>query len=64
MRRSNVRTFLQALLLIVTTSTSSALAQQAPAPAPLVVERIHNGIVVAPDFKVTDVGDESAGSPV
>ncbi len=62
MRRSNVRTFLQALLLIVTTST--ALAQQAPAPAPLVVERIHNGIVVAPDFKVTDVGDESAGSPV
>jgi hypothetical protein len=62
MRRSNVRTFLQALLLIVTTST--ALAQQAPAPAPLVVERIHNGIVVAPDFKVADVGDESAGSPV
>jgi len=62
MRRSNVRTFLQALLLIVTTST--ALAQQAPAPAPLVVERIHNGIVVAPDFEVADVGDESAGSPV
>lgn len=58
MRRSNVRTFLQALL-IVTTSTSTALAQQAPAPAPLVVERIHNGIVVAPDFKVTDVGDET-----
>lgn len=55
MRRSKVRTFLQALLLIVTTSTSTALAQQAP----LVVERIHNGIVVAPDFKVTDVGDET-----
>jgi hypothetical protein len=39
--------------------TSAAYAQaQAPAPAPLVVERIHNGFVMAPDFKVTDVDGE------
>ncbi len=37
-------------------AASSARAQNAPAPTngPLVLERIHDGWVIAPDFKVTD----------
>src|SRR5439155_465877 len=36
--------------------------QNAPAPSsgPLVVERIHNGFVVAPDYKVTALDDRTA----
>src|SRR5438034_3938989 len=39
-----------------------AFAQNAPAPSsgPLVVERIHNGFVVAPDYKVTALDDRTA----
>lgn len=44
--------------LVVAGLTSTTYAQQAPATTPLVVERIDNGFVVAPDFKVTDVGSE------
>jgi hypothetical protein len=36
----------------------SAHAQNAPAPQPLTVQRIPTGFVVAPDFKLTEVGDE------
>ena len=45
-----------ATALLATLAGSSAHAQNAPAPAngPLVLERIHNGWVLAPDFKVTD----------
>jgi hypothetical protein len=38
-----------------------ALAQGTPAPGqqgPLVVERVHNPFVVAPDYKVTDLNDD------
>jgi hypothetical protein len=40
----------------------AAFAQNAPAPSsgPLVVERIHNGFVVAPDYKVTALDDRTA----
>ena len=38
-----------------------AYAQNPPAPTggPLVLERIHDGWVLAPDFKVTDVDDRT-----
>jgi hypothetical protein len=35
-----------------------ALAQTAPVQGPLVVERVHNPFVVAPDYKVTDLDGE------
>ena len=35
-----------------------ALAQTTPAQGPLVVERVHNPFVVAPDYKVTDLDGE------
>ncbi|HXD19518.1 MAG TPA: hypothetical protein VN654_21040 [Vicinamibacterales bacterium] len=42
-------------------AATAAYAQNAPAPAngPLVLERIHDGWVLAPDFKVTDVDDRT-----
>ena len=42
-------------------AASTASAQNAPAPAngPLVLERIHNGWVLAPDFKVTEMDDRT-----
>jgi hypothetical protein len=48
--------FAAALLL-----ASGAHAQNPPAPAngPLVLERIHDGWVLAPDFKVTDLDDRT-----
>ena len=48
--------FAAALLL-----ASVAHAQNPPAPAngPLVLERIHDGWVLAPDFKVTDIDDRT-----
>ncbi len=48
--------FAAALLL-----ASGAHAQNPPAPAngPLVLERIHDGWVLAPDFKVTDIDDRT-----
>ena len=48
-------------LALVVSSTASAsnayaqTAQTAPPPAPPVIERIDNGFVIAPDFKITDV---------
>jgi len=46
------------------TFTTAAYAQEAPSPAPsqgpLVLERIHNGIVVAPDYKVTELNGDIA----
>ena len=35
-----------------------ALAQTTPAQGPLVVERVHNPFVVAPDYKLTDLDGE------
>jgi hypothetical protein len=35
-----------------------ALAQATPTQGPLVVERVHNPVVVAPDYKVTDLDGE------
>ncbi len=35
-----------------------AFAQNAPAQGPLVIERVHNPFVVAPDYKVTDLDGE------
>jgi len=48
--------FAAALLL-----ASAAYAQNPPAPTngPLVLERIHDGWVLAPDFKVTDLDDRT-----
>jgi hypothetical protein len=39
---------------------SAAYAQTAPAASqgPLIVERIHNGVVIAPDYKVTEVNGD------
>ena len=44
--------------VIAAALTPRAYAQQLPAASPLVVERIDNRFVVAPDFKVTDVDSE------
>src|SRR6185436_8954959 len=52
--------------LVAITFTSAAYAQDAAAPppapsqGPLVLERIHNGIVVAPDYKVTELNGDVA----
>ena len=50
--------FLLAAALLL---ASAAHAQNPPAPAngPLVLERIHDGWVLAPDFKVTDIDDRT-----
>ena len=45
----------EALVLLFLLLPGVALAQTAPAPGPLVVERVHNPFVVAPDYKVTDL---------
>jgi hypothetical protein len=31
---------------------------------PLVLERVHDGWVLAPDFKITDLNDRTASLPV
>ena len=46
------------LFAFVFVGLASAARAQTTAPAPLILERIHNGFVVAPDYKVTDVDDE------
>ena len=50
--------------LVALTCTSAAYAQDAAAPAPtpgpLVLERVHNGFVVAPDYKVTELNGDVA----
>jgi len=47
--------------LFVTSAASAQSAQNPPAPnnAPLVLERIHDPWVLAPDFKVTDLDDRT-----
>ena len=49
------------ILAAVVLAASTASAQTAPAPAggPLVLERIHDGWVLAPDFKVTRFDDRT-----
>jgi hypothetical protein len=51
-------------VVLALTCTSAAFAQDAPAaatsPGPLVIERIHDGIVVAPDYKVTELDGDVA----
>src|SRR5438046_1893248 len=53
-----------ACALIALALASSAYAQETPAPAPaqgpLIIERVHNGIVVAPDYKVTELNGDVA----
>lgn len=54
--------FGSALAVLVFTSAAFAQGAAPPAPAqgPLVIERIHNGIVVAPDYKVTELNGDVA----
>lgn len=55
-----------ASVLGVLAFASAAYAQDAPAPpavptqGPLVLERVHNGMVVAPDYKVTELNGDFA----
>src|SRR5882672_609651 len=53
-RRSIMRNTI--VFVVAMLAASAAYAQTAPAPAngPLVLERIHDGWVLAPDFKITD----------
>ncbi len=46
--------FALALLLV----PAAGFAQNVPAQGPLVVERVHSPVVVAPDYKVTDLDGE------
>src|SRR2546428_2193331 len=47
------------LLLMLTASIAHAQNTPAPTSGPLVLERIHDGWVLAPDFKVTDVDNRT-----
>ena len=52
---------LTTLAVVSFLSVPAAFAQQtAPTSGPLTVERIHNGFMVAPDYKVTGVDDRTA----
>lgn len=59
-----IRFGMLASAIAVLTLTSAAYAQDAPAPTPtqgpLVIEKIHNGIVVAPDYKFTELNGDTA----
>ena len=37
------------------------LAASQASQGPMIVERVHNGFLVAPDFKITDVGGKTSG---
>jgi len=56
-----MRTFflLAAALLVASTAHAQNPPPAAPANGPLVLERIHDGWIVAPDFKVTDLDDRT-----
>jgi hypothetical protein len=51
--------FLFAAALLVATTAHAQNPPPAPTNGPLVLERIHDGWVLAPDFKVTDVNDRT-----
>lgn len=53
--------FAAALLVASTAYAQEPSGQNQPAPAsgPLVLERIHDGWVLAPDFKITDLNDRT-----
>src|SRR4051794_15157607 len=53
--------FTAALLIASTAGAQNQPPQNQPAPTsgPLVLERIHDGWVLAPDFKVTDIDDRT-----
>lgn len=59
-----IRSSMRASALAALAFTSAAYAQDAPASAsaqgPLVIEKIHNGLVVAPDYKVTELNGDVA----
>ena len=59
MRTSHL--FAAALLVASTAYAQNPPAQNAPAPTsgPLVLERVHDGWVLAPDFKITDLNDRA-----
>src|SRR5471032_927030 len=42
-----------------TTPVSAQASPAAPANGPLVLEQIHDGLVLAPDYKVTDVDNRT-----
>jgi len=50
-----MRSCLAFIFVVVTASTASAQVAQPTSGGPLVLERIHDGWVAAPDFKVTDI---------
>lgn len=55
-----IRTLLSLSVLLVTTAAyAQNPAAPPPASGPLVLERIHDGWVLAPDFKVTDLDDRT-----
>jgi len=61
-RRQDVRAFFVFVAaLFITSSAWAQSAQNPPAPTngPLVLERIHDPWVLAPDFKVTDLDDRT-----
>jgi len=51
--------FLSAAALLVASTAYAQNPPPAPTNGPLVLERIHDGWVLAPDFKVTDVDDRT-----
>ena len=51
--------FLLAAALLVASIAHAQNPPPAPTSGPLVLERIHDGWIVAPDFKVTDVDDRT-----
>jgi hypothetical protein len=57
-RPGGLRLPVRALALGLLLVPATAFAQNAPAQGPLVIERVHNPFVVAPDYKVTDFNGE------
>jgi hypothetical protein len=65
-RRQDVKAFFVFVAaLFITSSASAQSAQNPPAPTngPLVLERIHDPWVLAPDFKVTDLDGRTGQLP-
>src|SRR5438093_1008048 len=48
------------IVLVSLLGVPAAFAQNAPTTGPLVLERIHDGFVIAPDYKVTTLDDNTA----
>jgi len=65
-RRQNVKAFFVFVTaLFIASSAWAQSAQNPPAPSngPLVLERIHDPWVLAPDFKITDLDDRTGELP-